>query len=115
VDRGYGEVLDFFQAKHRTDVIVSNPPYGQIEPFIMRALERTTDRVIVLARLALLEGIRRKAMFTSTPFARVWVSSRRVSMPPGGSSIEAKGGSVAFAWFVWQHRHAGPATVHWLP
>jgi hypothetical protein len=46
-------------------------------------------------------------MFRETPLARVWVSSRRVSMPPGGTNIEAKGGSIAYAGFVWDHRHTG--------
>ena len=49
------------------------------------------------------------------PLARVHVFSYRISMPPGGvPDIEAKGGSVAFAWFVWEHGHRGPATINWL-
>ena len=73
-----------------------------------------SGKVAVLARLALLEGIKRRELFRSTPLARVWVSSRRVSMPPGGSDIEAKGGSIAYAWFVWDHAHTGSPVVGWL-
>jgi hypothetical protein len=114
-DRGFGTTgLNFFEAADTADNIITNPPYGVIEPFIRRALLHTTSKVCVLARLALLEGIKRQEMFRTTPLARVWVSSRRASMPPGGSNIEAKGGAIAYGWFVWDHKHSGPATVGWV-
>jgi len=53
-------------------------------------------------------------LFRSTPLARVWVSSRRISMPPGGSNIKAQGGAIAYAWFVWEHGYKGKAEVDWL-
>jgi hypothetical protein len=115
VDRGFGTIgLDFFGASETAVNIISNPPYGVIEPFIRRALEKTTGKVCILARLALLEGKKRRSMFRETPLARVWVSSRRVSMPPGGSGIEAKGGAIAYAWFVWAHEHSGDLAVRWF-
>ena len=114
-DRGFGTTgLSFFDARDRADNIVTNPPYGVIEPYIRHALTLTTAKVAVLARLAFLEGMKRRKMFHETPLARVWVSSRRMSMPPGGTAIEAKGGAIAYAWFVWDHSHVGAATVGWL-
>jgi hypothetical protein len=114
-DRGYGETgMSFFEVDRRVDNIVTNPPYGIIEPYISRALTLASVKVVVLARLALLEGIKRRALFSSTPLARMWVSSRRISMPPGGTDIPAKGGAIAYAWFVWEHSHQGPATIGWL-
>jgi hypothetical protein len=114
-DRGFGTTgIDFFKSADTADNIVTNPPYGVIEPYIRRALARTKGKVCILARLALLEGMKRKEMFRTTPLARVWVSSRRASMPPGGSGIEAKGGAIAYGWFVWEHGHKGSATVGWL-
>jgi hypothetical protein len=114
-DRGYGEVAtDFLCQTKPVRHIVSNPPYGIIEPFIRHALDLTTGKVCILARLAFLEGKRREEFFKTTPLARVLVSRRRVSMPPGGSGIKATGGTVAFAWFVFEHGHSGPATVGWV-
>jgi len=114
--RGFGlQGQDFFGYEPRATNIVSNPPYGVIEDFITHALGCTVRKVAILARLALLEGAARQPFLRSTPLARVWVSSRRVSMPPGDSQIEAKGGTVAFAWFVWEHGHEGAATIGWLP
>lgn len=115
VNRGYGAVLDFFKSEDGADNIVTNPPYGVIEPYIRLALMRATRKVAILARLALLEGIKRRALFQSTPLARVWVSSRRVSMPPGGSGIQPKGGAIAYAWFVWVHGHTDGPRIGWLP
>ena len=114
VNRGYGEVSDFFSEKRSADVIISNPPYGVIEKYIQHALGLTKDRVIILARLALLESQSRQVFFNTTPIARIWVSSRRASMPPGGSDIKAKGGTIAFAWFVWDHAHQGKPTLGWI-
>ena len=114
--RGFGNAyVDFFKTGYEANNIITNPPYGVIEPYIRRALEKTTGKVCILARLALLEGTKRQALFRETPLARVWVSSRRVSMPPGGTDIKAAGGTIAYAWFVWQHGHVGPATIGWLP
>jgi hypothetical protein len=115
-DRGFGTTgVDFLMSDRRVDKIVSNPPYGIIQPWIERCLQVTTGKVAILARLALLEGKARGAWFPSTPLARVWVHSSRVSMPPGDSDAPAKGGSVAFAWFVFEHGNAGPPTIGWLP
>lgn len=114
-DRGYGTTgLDFFRVTETTDNIVTNPPYGVIEPYIRHALTLAHSKVAILARLALLESTRRQALFRETPLARVWVSHRRVSMPPGGTDIKASGGTVAYAFFVWEHGHIGPATIGWI-
>ena len=114
-DRGFGTTgLSFFDAADTVDNIITNPPYGVIEPYIIHALSLARRKVAILARLALLESAKRQAMFKSTPLARVWVSSRRMSMPPGGSNIKAVGGTIAYAWFVWEHEHSGPATLGWI-
>src|SRR6185437_15414712 len=80
-DRGFGTtLLDFFSAQDKADSIITNPPYGVIERYIRKALSVTSDKVAILARLALLEGLKRRDLFRTTPLARVWVSSKRVSM-----------------------------------
>lgn len=118
-DRGFGTITDFFQSADLPANIICNPPYGIIQPWIERCLEVTATqgngKVAILARLAFLEGRKRGAWFPTTPLARVWVHSSRVSMPPGDSQSPAAGGSVAFAWFVWEHGHVGVPSVGWLP
>jgi len=117
VDRGYGIApRDFMTFNHRVPNIVSNPPYGdQLFPFVQKALAVTTRKVAIIARLSFLESVERASWWPQTPLRRVWVSARRVSMPPGRKpEIKAKGGSVAYAWFVWEHGYTGKGEVEIL-
>lgn len=105
VYRGYGKGgVDFLKSdKPFEGSIVSNPPFDLMEPFIHHAIEIGSQKICLIGRLAFLEGQRRKAsLFDVTPPARVLVFSKRISMPPGGRGIEPKGGSIAFAWYVWE-------------
>jgi hypothetical protein len=115
-DRGFGVVVDFFDLRTPVDNIISNPPFRLVEEFIDHALELARDKVAILARLSLPEGLeRRRMMWDSTPFSRCLVFSRRVSMPPGGRAVPVRDGSVAYAWFIWQHGHEGPAVIGHIP
>jgi hypothetical protein len=89
--------------------VISNPPFGSIERFIEHSLIVATEKVAILARLALLEGQRRRSLLEGTPMMRCWVFSRRVSMPPGDSDVPDRGGSVvdqggaaSYASAVWE-------------
>lgn len=114
-DRGYGMPgVDFFQTDMKVPSICSNPAFGDMQAVIDKALASTTDKVVVLTRLAFLEGQARKAWFKTLPLARVLVSSRRLSMPPGGLGIKATGGTIAFAWLTFLHGHSGPPTIDWV-
>lgn len=100
----------------RPDNIVCNPPFAHAEAFIRLGLRTVQRKACYLLRLSFLEGRKRRALFVTTPIARVHVFSARVSMPPGGQGIKAQGGAVAFAWFVWDTAHPvgqGP-TINWL-
>jgi hypothetical protein len=116
-DRGYGLTgVDFFGEKSlRAPVIVSNPPYKELREFVYHGLSLDAQSVIVIARLAFLASVSRRVWFQCTPLARIWVCSRRPSMPPGGTDIAAKGGSIDYAWFVWDRAHFGDPVIRWLP
>ena len=116
VNRGYGmSGKSFFDlTSPKVDNIISNPPYHCIEYYVHHALKLTNRKVALLARLAFLEGQKRQKFFAETPLARVWVSRRRISMPPGGQNIRATGGTVAYAWFVWEHGHSGQPVIGWF-
>lgn len=118
VDRGFGESrVDFLlEHKPRAPNIVTNPPFKMALPFVQNALHLTTGKVAMLCRLAWLEGKERRLMFESSPLARVWVFSKRLSIFRGNGSPEnwRGGGLIAFAWFVWDHDHKGPPTLGWL-
>lgn len=114
VDRGYGTPrIDFLMERGNHQNIVMNPPFKLAREFIDHALALTERKVVSLARLGFLEGKSRKPWFESTPLARVWVFSGRISMHRGG--IERPNTSmIAFAWFVWDHAHGGPPALGWV-
>jgi hypothetical protein len=117
IDRGYCEArVDFLMEwTPRAPNIVTNPPFGLAREFVDKALALTTGKVAMFLRLAFLETLDRGLWFPTTPLARVWIMSRRVPMQRGRISEKGDGhGVIAFAWFVWEHGHEGPATLHWL-
>src|SRR6185437_2409649 len=96
--------------------IICNPPFSLAERFIERALGLAQHKVAMLLRWSFAEGgtgRTAKAKLRAwcldvAPLARVYCFANRVSMPPGDSALEAKGGAVAFGWFVWCKDHKGP-------
>ncbi|MYE02470.1 MAG: hypothetical protein F4Y03_14595 [Alphaproteobacteria bacterium] len=113
--RGFGEAgIDFLQADKAFDNIITNPPYHSAEGFVKKGVEQSKKKFALLLRLAFLEGANRaRTIFTDTPPSRVWVFSERITFYPKG--INAKGGgTTAYAWFVWDHSHAGNTQLRWL-
>ena len=118
-DYGYGSsVVDFFTSGHTSDNIITNPPYKFAQEFIERSLDATTGKVAMLLKLQFLEGQKRKSFFESTPLKKVYVFSNRVNPWRGGRPLDENGkpwsGTVAYAWFVWDHDHQGPPEIQWI-
>ena len=66
IDRGYGTGgIDFLTHNYgRTfDVVITNPPFSLAKEFIEKGLEVSDKHVIMLCKIQLLEGIKRKDMF----------------------------------------------------
>lgn len=104
VDRGYGDARVDFLLEHRLRApqIITNPPFKLAEQFVDKCVTLGVEKWAFLLRLAWLEGVGRKHLFTHTPLARVLVSSRRLTMVRAGDEdLRGNGGMVAFAWFVW--------------
>ncbi|MGO1078320.1 hypothetical protein [Inquilinus sp. CA228] len=123
-DRGFeGVIADFldagFELPAGVDEVWFNPPYRDAQAFVQRARDLGVRKVCALLRLAFLESEGRLPWFLEGGLARVWVFSRRLSMPPGDAlesgQVEAEGGKVAFAWFVWARGWNGPPQIGWLP
>ena len=94
--------------------IVTNPPYRFASDFVVRA-RQIVPYVAVLVRLDFLASQRRKQLVSEA--ARVWVMSKRPSMPPGQHIID--GGKVGsgqhdYCWIVWDQTHSGQTQIGWL-
>ena len=121
-DRGFGRGgIDFLapwvNPEACADNIICNPPYGLFEEWLQRCLILARRKVCLLSRLAVLEGMRRyRHVWSMAPPSRVWVLSKRPSMPPGDQpEITASGGKVAYCWLVWDvGGRTGPTQLGWL-
>lgn len=98
----YGlDFLDDDYPAHEADVIIMNPPYATLEPFLIRALEIAQDKLIVLCRTQVLEGASRyKNIFATDPPNYVFQYIDRIQCwkngkKPTGSSAQA------YCWLVW--------------
>lgn len=114
-DRGYGEAgHDFLASQKRRRNIITNPPFHSAEGFVASALHLAESKFALLLRLAFLEGANRtNTIFHKHPPSRVWVFSERITFYPAG--VKATGsGTTAYAWFVWDKDHSGPAELAWL-
>lgn len=121
VDRGapecwFGDFLTVDVLRVTANEIITNPPFSLAEQFVHRAISLVQGKVAILARTAFLEGQGRlERLFKPTPPARIWQFASRISMPPGGSQVEAKNGSTAFCWIVWDPEYRGAPAFGWLP
>ena len=117
VDRGYGtSPVDFLlDYQTKADNIITNPPFKLAEEFARHALDRATDKVVLPARLAWLEGYGRRKFFESSPLWRVYIFSRRLRIQRGRAAVATdRSGMITFAWFVWKHGYYGIPKIGWL-
>jgi len=94
------------------ECILTNPPFSLAEEFVEHALE-LCPHVIMLLRLAFLESERRSHILDTGSLARIHVFRRRLPMMHRDGWTGPKTSSaMAFAWFVWDRGHIGPATIN---
>lgn len=123
VDRGCPEscVQDFMGAQlplygsTTAGVIVTNPPYKDAQEWVATALTHAPV-VMMLLRLAFLEGGARNAWLRESPLARVYTFASRLPFMhrPGYTGPRLKKSSTAFAWFVWDETSHDTRRIDWI-
>jgi hypothetical protein len=95
--------------------IVTNPPFKNAGEFVAHALD-LCPFVIMLLRLAFLESEKRRSILDGGMLARVHVFRKRLPMMhrEGFDGPKGNNSGMAFAWFIWERGHRGPATLHRL-
>jgi len=116
IDRGYGNVQDFFEVGSWKGDIVTNPPYSIAEEFVRHSLNviSTGNKVCMFLKLQFLEGKKRKELFKEFPPVRIWVSSSRIKCAKNGKFDEISSSAVAYAWFVWEKGFNGETILKWF-
>lgn len=116
VNRGFGVGdVDFFTDTTLRATLIFNPPSGRnTDPtlstrFILHALS-VADEVAAIVPVPMLCGQwRRDNLYRPHPPRCVLALAERPSMPPGGTDIPAKNGTMDYCWIVWSYGYRGPA------
>ncbi len=124
-DWGYGEAGRNFLARgpwqaidpvgyYGAGAIVTNPPFDQATPFILRALEHTSrlrGKVAILQRHEFDAPAKNHPLF-ALPFAAKLVLHKR---PTWSDEPSVASPRFPYAWYLWDWRHVGPPVLRYLP
>lgn len=116
IDRGYGEVKNFFDYKEFDGDIITNPPYKMAQQFVEHALSiiPNGNKIAMFLKITFLEGKSRKKMFLTNPPKYVYVSSSRLSCAKNGDFEQITSSAVAYGWFVWEKGFKGDTIIRWF-
>lgn len=121
VDRGYAdEIKDFLNDDfEKVDNVITNPPFKYAKEFVIKGLEISNDKVIMLLKIQFLESKSRKEFLENSPLKYIYVFSERQNTMKDGSPINPLNGkpwssTMLLAWFVWEKGYEGEPIVRWL-
>lgn len=116
VDRGYGQVEDFFSRKNWNGDIITNPPYKYALDFVQHALDiiPTGNKVAFFLKIQFLEGQARRNFFDINPPKTVYVASKRLLCAKNGDFKSTPSSAVCYAWFVWEKGFKGNPIIKWI-
>lgn len=119
VDRGTGrvEIEDFLAtAALRAYSIVTNPPFKLADEFVLHAFALGAEKLAIFQRLTWIEGGKRyDKLWSKHPPVRIWAFSARQTLWRGDDpNAKSKGGTIAFAWFVWERGYTGAPSLGWI-
>jgi hypothetical protein len=122
VNRGYGEIKNFFDCTEKLDahtLILTNPPYKYAMEFVLHALELLPENAFCLMflKLLFLEGQKRFAeLFRTHPPKTVFVFSKRMKCAKNGefNRMQDRNSAIAYCWYVWQKGFRGTPAIQWI-
>ena len=120
VDRGYGDVGDFFEEdfeKGKYDII-SNPPYQEdLCKVVNRCLEICKNKVALLFPIRYLSGRERyNEIYKQHPPVRVYAYQERICIAKNGQFDKYEKGQnlEIYAWYVWEKGYKGKTELRWI-
>lgn len=116
INRGFGEVKDFFEVDEFCGDIITNPPYKVALDFVKHSLDIIPEgnKVAMFLKLQFLEGKARKEFYKENPPKKIYVASGRLNCAKNGKFEEFKSSAVAYAWFVWEKGYQGSPEIDWI-
>lgn len=115
IDRGFGDVQDFFKYDLSTDNIITNPPYKMALEFILHSKKLAKKKIAMLLRTAFLESQSRYEMFQDKefPLECIYQFSKRITLAKNDMQLNSAG-TTAYAWFVWNKDFVGEPVIRWI-
>lgn len=99
---------NIFDWENKTfDNIITNPPYKYAQEVIEKSLLIARRKVYMLLKLQFLESVSRYEFFKNSPLKNVYVFCKRVNMYPEGFEQPKNSGTIAYAWYEWEHGYTG--------
>lgn len=116
IDRGFGEVKDFYDIEKFDGDIITNPPYKIALDFVKHSLDiiPTGNKVAMFLKLQFLEGKARKEFYKTNPPKNIYVASGRLNCAKNGEFEKYPSSAVAYAWFVWEKGYTGKPEIDWI-
>lgn len=119
IDRGYGEVQDYFFMEKMPDdceCIITNPPYKHAAEFVLKSLDMLPDGGLccMFLKTTFLEGLQRwEKIYCKYPPVKVLQFVRRIVCAKNGQFGDYSS-AVSYAWFVWKKGFTGLPTIEWI-
>lgn len=116
IDRGFGEVKDFFEIEKFYGDIITNPPYKVALDFVKHSIDiiPNGNKVAMFLKLQFLEGKARKEFYKTNPPKKIYVASGRLNCAKNGEFEKYTSSAVAYAWFVWEKGYEGKPEIDWI-
>lgn len=116
INRGFGEVQDFFETDEFNGDIITNPPYKMALDFVKHSLNIIPEgnKVAMFLKLQFIEGKARKEFYKNNPPKKIYVSSGRLICAKNGEFEKYTSSAVAYAWFIWEKGYKGSPKIDWI-
>ena len=120
INRGYGNVGDFFKVDYPRGCydIVTNPPYDKnlLTDIILRCLDLCSGKVALLLTLGYLTGKERyNRIFKKYPLKTVYVYVNQISIGKNGVFDKSLNNNLLdYAWFIWEKGYKGKTEIRWI-
>lgn len=122
-DHIYGEKgIDLLEIeKTEAQNVITNPPFFMATESVEKSLELIPDggKVAMILKIQFLEGQKRYEFFQNSPLRRVYVFCKRVVfwnelMQVDDGNRSKHGGTICFAWYVWEKGYKGKPEIEWI-
>lgn len=94
-DRGYGDVLDFLNSTRTCDTIITNPPFDQIDRFLLHSKKLARKKIVFIASQNFLKGKRRIKGFIHDrdfPLTKVYLMDTSINFLKNGMPAKTRTG-----------------------